>query len=254
MRPVEHDAGVGDVEDLGAEVVPHRLGAGADPPMPARALDQGIDDLGPEGRAGRVAMGLAGGVAEHRVAEIRLVPPDLGDPVPPLDEDVVDLGAGRGDLVEVVQPLGHQPGVEHPLGVDHVLLGVGAGLADRLARLAEDLALRRSVAAGQVLGHDDRRERGTDVDPLVQERGRVPDRLVGRPGQHRVGHAQEQPGAIGVAGLQRAAQQQPAAPRAAQQVGQVVAVEVSLLRRRAGSGRPGPARASSGPGANGPSP
>ena len=94
--------------------------------------------------------------------------------------------------------------------------------------------LRRAaaLAAGQVLGDDHRRERGADVDPLVQQRGRVADGLLGRAGQDGVGHAQEQPAAIGVARLHGPAQQQPAAPRAAQQVGQVVAAQVALLGRQ----------------------
>ncbi len=67
--------------------------------MPAGTLDQGIDDLGPQGRAGRVAVGLARGVAEHRGAELDLVAPDLGDAVPAFDQDVVDVVAGRCEQV-----------------------------------------------------------------------------------------------------------------------------------------------------------
>ena len=45
--PVEDDAGVGDVEDLAADVIPDGFGASANPPVPPSAFDQGVDNLGP---------------------------------------------------------------------------------------------------------------------------------------------------------------------------------------------------------------
>ncbi len=108
-------------------------------------------------------------------------------------------------------------------------MGVVAGLADGLAGLAEQLALGRALAAGQVLGHHDRRQDRADLDPLVQERGRVADGLFAAAGEDRVGQAQKQPAAVGVAGFQRPAQEQAAAARAAQEVGQIVAVEIALF-------------------------
>ena len=117
--------------------------------------------------------GPAGGVAEHRGAETRLVPPDLGHPVPPLDQHVVDLGAGRGDLVEVVQPLGHQPGVEHSLGVDHVLLGVGLAWPMALRVWRNTLRWAGLSRQARYLATTTGESTGADLDPLVQERGRV---------------------------------------------------------------------------------
>ena len=89
-QPVELDARVADVEEPADQGVPERLGPRPVPPLPARQLDQGVDDLGPEGLAGRVAMGLGRRVPQGRGAELGVVAPDLGQPVPPLDQHVVD--------------------------------------------------------------------------------------------------------------------------------------------------------------------
>ena len=167
--------------------------------MPAGTLDQGVDDLGPQGRARRVAVGFARGVAEHGGAKLDLVAPDLGDAIPPFDQDVVNVVARRCEQVQVIEPLRHQAGVEHALGVDHVFLGVSAGLAEGLAGLTEQLPLGRALAAGQVLGHHDRRQDRADLDLLVEERGRVADGLFAAAGDDRVGEAQKQPAAVGVA-------------------------------------------------------
>ena len=94
-----------------------------EPPLPAGQLDQRVDDLGPEGLAGRVAVRLGRRVPQGRGAELGVVAPDLGQPVPPLDQHVVDQVARRGDLPQVVERLGHQAGVEHALGVGHVTSG-----------------------------------------------------------------------------------------------------------------------------------
>ncbi len=101
--------------------------------------------------------------------------------------------------------------------------------ADGLAGLTEQLALGRALAAGQILGHDDWRQERADFDPLVQECGRVADGVFVAAGHDRVGHAQKQPAAIGVARIQRPAQEQAAAARAAQEIGQIVAVEIALV-------------------------
>ena len=62
----------GDVEDLAADVIPDGLGATADPAVPASPFDQGVDNFGPQPRAGRVAVSAGCGVAKHRSAEFRL--------------------------------------------------------------------------------------------------------------------------------------------------------------------------------------
>ena len=45
-------------------------------------LDQGVDDLGPEVDAGRIAVVGSRGVAEDRLAELILLTPDFRDAVP----------------------------------------------------------------------------------------------------------------------------------------------------------------------------
>ena len=105
----------------------------------ARSI-KGIDHLGPEFGAGRVAPGGGRGVAEHGLAEVGPGPPDLDHPVPAADELVVDLELRRRDLGQVLELLGHQAGVEHPLLVGHPRPGDRAGLLEPLAGLAERLA------------------------------------------------------------------------------------------------------------------
>ena len=127
--------------------------------------------------------------------------------------------------------LRHQARVEHALRVEHFLLGIGTLVADGLARLAEELAPGGAFTAGEVLGHDDRREEGAHFDALVQQSGSFTDGFVGRVGHDRVGHAQEQPRAVGVARFQRPAKEETAAARAAEEVGEIVAVQVAFFRR-----------------------
>ena len=62
----------------------------------------------------------------------------------------------------------HQARVEDAVRIGHVFLGIFAGLQQLLARLAELLPLGGRVAAGEVLGDDDRVERRADVGPLLQ--------------------------------------------------------------------------------------
>ena len=198
----------------------------------ARSIS-GIDDLGPELGAGRVAPGGGRRVAEDGLAEVGPVAPDLGDAVPAADELVVDLGPGRGDLAEVVEDLRHQAGVEHALLVGHVVAGVGAGLLEPLAGGAERLALRRGVAAGEVLGDDDRAELGPDVGPGLEQLGGRGERLVAVAAHgHQPGHRQHQPGPVGVERVERPPAEEAPAPRAAQEVGEVVAGEVALVGRQ----------------------
>ena len=66
-----------------------------------------------------------------------MIPPDLRELVPPLYQHIVHQVAGRGDLSQVVEPLGHEPGVEQPLGVGQRFLGVRAGFLEGLAGLAK---------------------------------------------------------------------------------------------------------------------
>src|SRR5205085_1159470 len=82
-----------------------------------------------------------------RRAELGVAAPDLRDPVPPLDELVVDLGLLRRDPLQVAEGLGHQPGVEHAAVVGQVAGGVGAGRLQLLAGLAEPLPLARRATA-----------------------------------------------------------------------------------------------------------
>ena len=85
--------------------------------MPASAFDQWIDNLGPQSRAGRVAVGIGGGVAKHRGAKLWLVAPDFGNAVPAFDQNVVNVVAGRCEQVAGRSSFcGINPGLSTPWG------------------------------------------------------------------------------------------------------------------------------------------
>ena len=167
-RVIEPVRGVGNPE-RGADLVPGDLGRRPEPALPPGPLDQGIDHLGPEGRAGGVARRRPGRVSEDGVAEVGAVAPDVGDPVPALDELAVDLVAGRGDLPEVVEDLRDQAGVEHAAIVGHLPARVDARPLEGLADLAECLPTRGGVARPEVLRQDDRPDRRADLGAGVEE-------------------------------------------------------------------------------------
>ncbi len=95
------------MEESADKGIPESLDPRPVPPLPAGQLDQGVDNLRPQGLAGRIAIGLSGGVAQGRSAEFRVISPDIGQSVPPLHQHVIHHISRRSDLAQVVERLGH---------------------------------------------------------------------------------------------------------------------------------------------------
>ena len=159
-------------------------------PLPVGLFEQGVDDFGPEVDAGRVAAVGSRGVAEERLAEVVLLAPYLGDPVPERDAMRVQPVAG-GDQPQIVESPRHQAGVEHALGVEHRLARVGATFLEPPADLAKPLVLGGCVAASQVFHDLHGRKRRANVGTSLEQFAGAVDRLVGRPDARQPGHRQQ---------------------------------------------------------------